>query len=71
MSIQDDVKVKVDGEWVSVRDLNLRLKTLEVITEKLYNMLSPWQKKMLDVDRMDLEDKKEEFEHLDPDLFKV
>lgn len=71
MKYNGDVQFKVNDEWISVDDLSLRIKTLEVITERLYNMLSPWQKKKLDVDRMDLEDKKDEFEHFDPDLFKV
>lgn len=71
MKYNGDMQFKVNGDWISVDDLSLRIKTLEVITERLYNMLSPWQKKKLDVDRMDLEDKKDEFEHFDPDLFKV
>ena len=71
MKYNGDVQLKVNGEWISVENLSLRIKTLEVITERLFNMLSPWQKKKLDVDRMDLEDKKDEFEHFDPDLFKV
>jgi len=71
MKYNGDVQFKVNGEWISVDDLSLRIRTLEVITEKLYNLLSPWQKEKLDVDRMELEDKKDGFEHFDPDLFKV
>jgi hypothetical protein len=71
VKFNDDVQFKVNGEWVSVEDLSLRIKTLEVITERLYDLLSPWQKEKLEVDRLELEDKKDEFEHFDPDLFKV
>lgn len=72
MKYKDDLHIKIDGDWISVKDLSLRIKTLEVITEKLYNLLSPWQKNViLNVDKMELEEKDDEFEHFDPDLFKV
>ena len=71
MKYNGDVQFRVKDKWVSVEDLFLRLKTLEMITERLYNTLSPWQRKQLNVDEMMPEDKKDEIEHLDPDLFKV
>ena len=71
MKYNGNVEFKMDGGWISIDEINLRIKTLEMITEKLYNLLPAWQRKIINMDEMDPEDKEEEFEHLDPDLFKV
>jgi len=70
MKFNDDVQLRVDGEWVSVKDMKTRLDTMEVIIEKLYNLLPEWQKRILNLDVVK-DSKEDKDEYLDPDLFKV
>lgn len=70
VKFNDDVQLKVNGEWVSVEDMMKRLETMEVVVEKLFNLLPEWQKRILNMD-VEKDSKDEKDEYLDPDLFKV
>lgn len=69
MKLNEGVQMKVGGKWVKVEEYLERLDQLDSMMEKMYELLSPWQRKKLMFSQ--LEKKDEDFEHFDPDLFKV
>lgn len=69
MKFNDDIQMKIEGDWVSMTETVKRIEVMELMLKSMYGMLSPWQKGELA--KMRPEDKKDDFEHFDPDLFKV
>lgn len=65
-----DLEFKQNGKWVSLSEITSRIDVMEVLVERMYNMLSPWQKKKLESDRQELKEE-QELDYIDPDLFKV
>jgi len=69
MRFNKGVEMKVNGKWVKVESYLERLDMLDKMMERMYELLSPWQRKKLMFEQ--LEKQTEDFEHFDPDLFKV
>lgn len=69
MRLNKGVEMKVGGKWVKVEDYLERLDQLDAIMERMYQILSPWQREQLKFQQQEKEDG--DFEHFDPDLFKV
>ena len=69
MKFNEGVEMKVGGKWVKVEKYLEKIDTLDSMMERMYELLSPWQKKELMYSQLEKQD--EEFKHFDPDLFKV
>lgn len=69
MKINKGIEMKVGGKWVKVEEYLERLDMLDSMMEKMYELLSPWQREKLM--HSQLQHKEDDFEHFDPDLFKV
>jgi len=69
MRFNEDIEMKVGGKWVKVEKYLEKIDILDSMMERMYELLSPWQKKELMYSQLEKQD--EEFKHFDPDLFKV
>ena len=69
IKFKDDLEFKVNGKWVSVKNLMERLDKMEKIVDILCSSLPQWKIDMIDNEIN--EDIEEGVEHIDPDLFKV
>ena len=69
MKLNSGVEMKVGGKWVKVEEYLERLDQLDSMMNKMYELLSPYQRKKLMFSQLEKQD--EEFEHFDSDLFKV
>lgn len=69
MKFNESVQMKVRGKWVKVEEYLQKIDALDSMMERMYELLSPWQKKKLMFSELEKQD--EEFKHFDPDLFKV
>ena len=69
MKLNDGIQMKVSGKWIKVEEYLERLDQLDSMMERMYELLSPYQRKKLMFSQ--LEKQEEDFEHFDQDLFKV
>jgi len=69
MKFNEGVQMKVGGKWVKVEEYLQKIDSLDSMMGRMYELLSPWQKKKLMYSQLEKQD--EEFKHFDPDLFKV